>query len=369
MPDDNFSPGASFKRMIAVIIAAVILAMGIAAHGDTIRLHAEAGSRGPDVRLREVAELQGPLAEFYADTVVHRFGADAEARLSMESVRRTLTEAGVNWGLVSLTGYASCRLHHLADEPRRVERVPAEATPVVVNPRGAVSVDQAGTLRALVTAKIAQLAGVPAEELRITFSERDVAALRRSTLGSRFEIEPRGEAIGRLPLVIRRYERDEVVETLSISADVERRATVVVATRSIGRGDRFTKDNVALREVFLRDDRGQPITDLDLVLGQTAASLLREGHVLYPPAVESPLMVRRGELITVRCISGGLAIRTVARAGADGHLNDVIEVRNESTRQTYTAAVTGPREVTIQLGGASVAAAVQQSANQQEVLP
>src|SRR5690606_36089982 len=129
MPDDHFSPRASFGRMIGILVAAVILAMGIAAQGDTIRLNAEAGSRGPEVTLREIAELDGPLAAFYADTVVHRFAGDAgEARLTMEAVRQSLTEAGVNWGLVSLKGYGACRLHHLGGEARRVERSPADAT-------------------------------------------------------------------------------------------------------------------------------------------------------------------------------------------------------------------------------------------------
>jgi flagella basal body P-ring formation protein FlgA len=367
MRDEQFSPGASLVRMIAILFAAAVLTIGIAARGDTIRLHAQAEAPGPQVRLAEVAHLEGPLAKRFADTVVGSFAGEAtQLQLSMGELRQVLGEHGINWGLVTLRGFANCRVHRTGagesspDAPPA--RTPGDAA-AISNVEVEINLDSASTLRGLVVARLAELTGATASDLRVTFSERDEALLQQGALIDRFEIEsPASRFVGRVPLTIRRYRGDRVAETLQVAAQVERRALVIVATRSISRGERFSADAVAVREVFLRDDRGEPIRDLKLVVGQIASAQLREGAVLYPSMIETPLMVRRGELVTVRCISGGLVVRTVARAGGDGRLDEVIEVRNETTRQTFAATVTGVREATIHLDPAAQSESTQETA-------
>jgi flagella basal body P-ring formation protein FlgA len=71
--------------------------------------------------------------------------------------------------------------------------------------------------------------------------------------------------------------------------------------------------------------------------------------VLYPEDVKSPVLVERGQLITVRCFTDGLVIRTVARAMDEGSKNDTIKVRNESSRETFTCTVTGPRRAAVNM--------------------
>src|SRR5690606_12627577 len=109
--------------------------------------------------------------------------------------------------------------------------------------------------------------------------------------------------------------------------------------------------SVEVKEVWLADSRSQPITDPKLVIGQRSTVLLRPGTPVLPDHIEQPVLVERGELITVRCIAGGLVIRTVARASEAGAMDQLIHVRNEATRETFVATVTGSREAIVHLDG------------------
>lgn len=330
----------------AVVAALVLVSFAAGATADTVRLHAVAGVRGDAVRLGDVAELTGDAAQGLADTIVATFAGDAtELRLSLATVRDVLDERGVNWGLMSLKGYAACRVSRLieAREPT-LERAAAAAP----NPETEVRLDTALTLRGQIEALLAQMAGVPREDLRFTFSDRDAEQLAASALHHRFEIEPMSTSVlGRVPVRVRRYTGGQVAETFTVTVDVARRALALVATRTISRDEPFTAGSVQVREVYLDDDRGEPLADASLIVGQQAAAVLREGGVIYPEHVRSPVLVKRGELITVRCLSGNLVVRTVGRAAQDGALDQVIPVRNEGSRETFYATVTGRREAVV----------------------
>ncbi|MCX5662767.1 MAG: flagella basal body P-ring formation protein FlgA [Planctomycetota bacterium] len=83
---------------------------------------------------------------------------------------------------------------------------------------------------------------------------------------------------------------------------------------------------------------------------------LRAGTVVGPQHLRSPTVIRRGDAIVIRCISGGLVVKTVGRAGQDGGVGDVITARNERSRDAsglLSVRVTGPGEGVIVAGGAS----------------
>lgn len=354
MNEDQTLCGA-LRRMIAFLAAATVLMLGIIAKGETVRLHAEAGSKGPAIRLADIAELDGARAEVLGDTVVATFDPKArETRITLDIVRDSLSKANVNWGIVSLKGFSTCRVHRLGEPEMPADVDPTEAQPIASNLETEVTLNSSANLRAMVLDELAKFATASLEDLRITFSERDERLLKQASLTDRFEIEPKSASrLGRVPVTVRRFRGPELVETLNLTADLERRATAVVAKQSIAKGAAFTSDNLEVREVYLRDERGTPVSELKLAVGQASAMQLRSGAVVYPDAIESPLVVRRGELVTVQCMSGGLSIRTVARSNSDGRVGDVIEVRNEATRQSYSATVSGLREATIRVGVAA----------------
>jgi len=71
--------------------------------------------------------------------------------------------------------------------------------------------------------------------------------------------------------------------------------------------------------------------------------------VIYADDVRSPVLVRRGELVKVRCMVGSLMLTTEGRAREDGQKGQLIQVRNEASRENYTVQVTGRREVFVRI--------------------
>jgi flagella basal body P-ring formation protein FlgA len=341
-----------------------------------IRLLDQAASGGPRVLLREVAELTGDVAQAWGQTPVGQFAEDErQMTVRRDDVKRILTERGAHWGRLSLRGFTACRvervanvapplidestgaaLSNVADSVDVSEAAAGRASASAYVPgltdapggsslKDAVESAEAGALREQVVAAIEKLAGVGRSELRINFAPGDAKVLALSAAAGRFEIDPQAsKAPGRVPVVIHRYGPDQGVETYRVTADVARRYTAVVAKRTVGKGQAFTGADVDVAEVFVDVDRGQPCTSLDQVIGQTATALLRPGAVVYDMGVQAPAAIKKGDLISVRCVSGTWVVRLIGRADQDGALNQVITARNEKSSQPFQVRITGAGE-------------------------
>ncbi|MCH8923549.1 MAG: flagellar basal body P-ring formation protein FlgA [Planctomycetes bacterium] len=132
---------------------------------------------------------------------------------------------------------------------------------------------------------------------------------------------------------------------------------VVVASRALERGMLITRfdvrevpasslDTRATRQKVMRSTRG--------VVGMEITRNVREGSVLLESAVRRPILVRRGKPVRVTVYSGGIQIRTDARAEQDGALGDLISCQSSlDRRKHYFVRVTGRDEVAIFARGAS----------------
>lgn len=343
----------NISRPLAFICGLIACFAAVSAPADSIRMHDQAGSAGPGVTLGQIAELDGEYAQTLGDLSVGRF-ADRQGDLTVQlaTVRRVLTEAQVNWADLSLRGRSSCvvtRLH-APDADAQI------ANDRAVTTREDLAVDQpnAGmTVSDLLIDEIVRLNATDRENLEISFrtSGAEVAWLNRSAAVGRYELESLSRTgLGRVPVKVRRYEPSGTIEETTLTAEVARRAEVVVVLRQLRRGEVFTSDNVGVRSVLLTSDHGQTVDRLDLMLGQASAAALREGTVVRADHVAPDVMVKRGQLVTVACVTGSLVVRTVAKASEDGVLGDVIAFRNEETRETFYATVSGKQQAIIRSG-------------------
>lgn len=355
----RFSHAAPAGRTwVGVVMVALVMAfVGAPTFADTVRLHDQMGVSEAAVELRQVAELTGERAEAVGDTVVGRFEGRDRIVITLEDVRRALHEREVHWGLLTLRGHRRCEVVRLepraegagADDGGEAADTEAGRPVAASNIEGSVSAGEEPRLRRRIENVIAELAGVPREDLRIAFRAQDERRLDGLTWTGRFEVEPgAATALGRVPLTVRQYRGGRAVETFALTADVERRVEALVARRRLSRGDRFDEDAVVVREVWV-DDAREPLADPGMVRGQQAASTVRRDAVVYPDDVRAPRLIRRGELVTVRALSGGLVVRTVARAAEAGAMDEMIRMRNEGSRETFHARVTGRREAVVVL--------------------
>lgn len=320
--------------MLAGLLVAA--AMGSATLADAVRLQRAAEVAG-DVTLGDVAELSGPAALSLADLplLTWREG-QARSEVTMAQIERLLADKPVNMATLTLAGYARCEV------TRQVETVTATDDAASLENASPAQSNDSASLEAQVMPVIQKLAGVESERLRVVFAANDDELLARNVAGLRVEVEPQASRLpGRLPLTIRLYEGDVVRETVRLTADVAVRHQAVVMTRGVSRGVTLTEHDVQAKEVFLTSP-GEPMTDPAAVAGMMTRGALRSGNVVMAHDVNAALMVKRHDLISVRCLVGGLVVTIVGRAEEDGSDQQIITVRNEKSRQELRARVAGP---------------------------
>ena len=137
---------------------------------------------------------------------------------------------------------------------------------------------------------------------------------------------------------------------LPIYADVSAPAmAIAVAIRQISRGAMITAADVELQKVGAvpAGARRAPITSLEQLIGMEARQAIQAGEIVLSDKVQAPLLVKRGDIVTVVSQSGGIRVRTTARARQDGAKGELVQVESLETRQPYDARVTGHREAAV----------------------
>ena len=332
---------------------------------DSIRLHDQIGTADPRVTLSQIAALEGEYARTLGDLVLGEFApGQEELTIQLATVRRVLSEARTNWSDLSLRGRTQCVVRRLpASDAAETQVLPVNDRAITTSQPLDIDAAAAGrTVGDLLTAELVRINDVPREQLEIAFrgTGDDAAWLNRSAAVGRYELEPQDTGgLGRVTIKVRRYDPSGVIEQASITAEVAHLTTAIVARRSIRRGEPFSDHNVGLQEVRLTGNHGETLQNVDLVIGQVAAGALRQGSVLRADDVAPDVLVKRGEVITVACVSGSLVVRTVGRAVENGSLGDIIAVRHEQTRETYFATVSGRRQARIESAPARPTAAAE----------
>ena len=133
----------------------------------------------------------------------------------------------------------------------------------------------------------------------------------------------------------------------TIEADVRIVAPVVVAVRSLSRGDVIRPGDVDLRQVVENEKTGGALLSVEEAVGHELVRPVSAGRVVSAESLRQPLAVRRGDVVTVYAQSDGIRIRTNARARDEGSVGELVAVESLLNRSVYYARVSGVREVEV----------------------
>jgi flagella basal body P-ring formation protein FlgA len=142
-------------------------------------------------------------------------------------------------------------------------------------------------------------------------------------------------------------EGDQGVVRFSVSVQVEPAQMVVVATRVIPRGALVRPDDVQLAGAEVAAGAGDVVTAIDTVVGREVAKTIPAGRPVEAASLRSPLMIRRGEVVTVHSRAAGIRVKTVARAKQDGGQGELVELESIPNRKTFLARVCGFQEAEV----------------------
>ena len=141
--------------------------------------------------------------------------------------------------------------------------------------------------------------------------------------------------------------QDQKPVEFEADAQVSLPPNVVVARRAIPRDSIITAADLQLCRNASADEAIDAFSAIEELVGQQAVRTISEGNVIGKQCVSRPLVVRRGEIVTVTARSEGIRVSTNARARGDGSLGDLIAVESLHDRKTFYARVCGTRETEI----------------------
>lgn len=334
------------RRILLVILAALL--GSIPAFSAEIALRPSA--RVPADRavvLADVADLSGDEALALGQVEVRQaVGASRRASVDMREVRAALEANGVNWGKVTLRG-ASCELVAAAPPPAPTPAPPAEPVAAKAMAEAApthevVRATDAATVRKAAAQMLARLFEVELEDLQIAFDDPASPLLATSGVGRRIEVQPAASpSTSRIPLSVWVYDGDRVLASGLVRADVLVRRPVVIAAGGLRRGQVISDGDVSAEVVWTEPSAGSPIASVEEVVGQVCRTRIPTGTALLAEHIEPALLVKRGDLVTIHCISGGVVVKAPARAQSDGRDGETIEFKMDKSKRSFLARIDG----------------------------
>lgn len=147
-------------------------------------------------------------------------------------------------------------------------------------------------------------------------------------------------------------------ETLTVSGRAQRVADVPVLNRTIARGDTITAADVDWVRLPESQVRGEILLTEGALVGMSARRALSPDRPLRSYDVEPPIVVERGELVSLVYQVGALTLSAQARALENGGQGQFIRFVNLQSNRTVEAWVEGPGRASV-LGGRSGALSVE----------
>jgi flagellar basal body P-ring formation protein FlgA len=138
---------------------------------------------------------------------------------------------------------------------------------------------------------------------------------------------------------------------LPVYAEVQPKAMpIVVALEAIPRGAVITAAHVELQSMPYTakgNERRLPFNSVEELVGMEARQSIPAGVVVTSDQVRSPILVKRGEQITISSQGNGIRVRTTAKALNDCAKGELVQVESLTTKERFDARVVGMREASI----------------------
>ncbi len=327
-------------RAAAIGLAAALLACAPAL-ALTVELKAEAVVPGSQVRLGEVAQISGDPSE---KSQVETAAAAILGQAPRPGQVRVFTRAQV-----------TARLRLAGLDPEKVGFGGSESV-AVRRPGRLLSREEA---EGLYRGEIARLLGVEEDRVTLTlvnWTEPVVpeGELRLGVLGDVAQVA-RAAATGTLTGPVDLRVNGEPQATLRPRAVVTVRVPAVVAREGLVRGSVIKPGQVGVVEVELSRLPDGALRLLEQAEGKQAVRSVPAGTPLCRRDVTAPVVVRRGDRVTLIVEAGGLVLTTPGVALEDGGVGEVIEVQNVQSNRTVEGVVRGAGEVLVTLDGGPAA--------------
>jgi len=120
---------------------------------------------------------------------------------------------------------------------------------------------------------------------------------------------------------------------------------IVVPAHDIARGDTISESDLTYASVDGAALMSGVPTKMNEVLGLQARRVLAAGQPFRGDDVRRPIVVTKGQTVTMQFSVPGVELTAMGRAMSEGGVGDTVTVQNPASFRMVTATVTGPGAV------------------------
>lgn len=322
---------------LALLLLTFALLSPLARGGEitTVRLHSTVRMQGDSVcTLGSIAEITGVQATALNGIQIGITPKVGQwTMIEVESIRKLIDEAvGIRSGSVIVVG------HSTSITWRNTLELHESETESAARPLEPVAQPDP-TIGDRVRVWLARRYNASPEAIRTTYRESDEEQLNQSAVGRMIEVAEIGHSVN-TKLRISVYRGDQFESSFTVSAAVRVQREVLVVKRDIRRGELIEKSMVTAEQ------RWQPASDAPAtpaqVLGLASTGTLRVGDVIRAENVAQPIVIKRGEIISVRSIAGSIVANRRARALEDAREGEIFKLESIDRKNRFTARASGP---------------------------
>jgi flagella basal body P-ring formation protein FlgA len=131
-------------------------------------------------------------------------------------------------------------------------------------------------------------------------------------------------------------------------------ARVVVPVRDIARGETLGESDLTYAFVAPESVMSGTATSMDNVIGMQTRRVLRAGMTMRSDDVRAPILVTKGQTVTMLFEAPGVSLTATGRAMSEGGVGDTVTILNPASYRQITAVVTGAGTVKAQAGMSTI---------------
>lgn len=213
--------------------------------------------------------------------------------------------------------------------------------------RRAATLVDADTMRAVIRDHLATVND--ADSFNITMTTEVPEIVVPGTESPRIEIADFSmpETGGPFSAIIRVAASQGKPETVTLRGMAERLVSVPVLKRTMKNGTIIQAEDLTWVTKSAVNVRRDVISDADEIIGNTPRRGIAGGAFMRHDDLQKPLMISRGDPVTMVHDAGGMYVTAKGRAMEDGTFGQIIKVANMGSNKQIEARVTGSRQVTV----------------------
>lgn len=137
------------------------------------------------------------------------------------------------------------------------------------------------------------------------------------------------------------------IQMVSVSGNLKSKTTIPVLKNTLRNGDLIGDADLDYVDVPTAELQPDTMLKAQDLIGMTPRRMVASGKPVRAMDLQAPLLVERGEPVTIVFETGPMKLTATGKAVQHGAKGDLIRVVNAGSNRTIDAVVSGQREVTV----------------------